>query len=199
MVMKRAGWLLLLGLAASSCKRKNADRAQSTGDTVATRTEVAVPQKQAGRFAAGIIARATLIEPQYKDTVCWENCPDYYPIGAQDAVEAMSLRSLTRGELPAKLLLKHRLDVSTAFYTVVVSYQASENEIMNYLVTYSRQAERIDTCLVTADEIAEGLLSAYSVINGTEIERHDFDYTNEKTPETVKRFVITDKGKIVEK
>jgi hypothetical protein len=52
---------------------------------------------------------------------------------------------------------------------------------------------------VAADEIAEGLLSAYSVIRGNAIERHEFNYTNEEAPETVKRFVITDEGEIVEK
>jgi hypothetical protein len=30
-------------------------------------------------------------------------------------------------------------------------------------------------------------------------ERHEFNYTNEEAPETVKRFGITDEGKIVEK
>ncbi|HEX8530572.1 MAG TPA: hypothetical protein VF646_11135, partial [Cytophagales bacterium] len=64
-------------------------------------------------------------------------------------------------------------------------------------VTYSPDAHRLDTCLVAADEIAEGLLSAYSVFKGNTIERHDFNYTNEEAPETVKRFVITDQGKIV--
>jgi hypothetical protein len=196
--MKRTGWLLLLGLAASSCNQKNAGQETSTVDTVAARAQAA-PQKRVEPAAVGIIQRTTLIEPEYKDTVCWENCPGYYPLGSQDLLEAMSVRSLTQGEWPAKMFLKHRLDVSTAFHTVVVAYQPSENEIRNYLVTYSRNAERIDTCLVAADEIAEGLLSAYSVIHGNEIERHEFNYTNEEAPETVKRFVITGKGEIVEK
>lgn len=196
--MKRAGWLLLLGLAASGCKRKNAGPEKSAADTLAVRSQAA-PQKRVDQAVVGIIQRTPLIEPEYKDTVCWENCPAYYRMESQDVLEAMSVRSLTQGELPAKMFLKHRLDVSTAFYTVVVAYQPSENEIRNYLVTYSREAERIDTCLVAADEIAEGLLSAYSIINGNAIERHEFNYTNEEAPETVKRFVITDTGKIVEK
>jgi hypothetical protein len=106
---------------------------------------------------------------------------------------------LTQGETLPKVSLLHRLDVSVAFYAVVVSYQPSENELKNYLVTYARNLDRIDTCLVAADEIAEGLLSAYSVIRGNAIERHEFNYTNEEAPETVKRFVITDEGEIVEK
>jgi hypothetical protein len=123
--MKRTGWLLLLGLAAGSCTRKNADFEKSTVDTLTARSEAA-PQKQVDRFAVGVIQRTTLMEPEYKDTVCWENCPPYYLMGAQDVVEAMSLRSLTQGELPAKMFLKHRLDVSTAFHTVVVACQPSE-------------------------------------------------------------------------
>ena len=196
--MKRAGWVLLLGLAASSCSEKNAEHQKTAVDTSVARTETA-PQKSVHPKLIGIIERTSLIKPAYKDSVCWENCPTYQPVDSHDALEALSLKSLTQGEVPAKIFLKHRLDVSPAFYTMVVSYQPSENEIMNYLVTYSRQAERIDTCLVSADEIAEGLFSSYSLINGTEIERHDFNYTNEEAPETVKRFVITDKGEIVEK
>jgi hypothetical protein len=196
--MKRAGWVLLIGLAASSCKPKDAGHEKSTVDTLTVQSQGA-PQKQVDQATIGIIERTTLIEPEYKDTVCWENCPAYYPMNSQDVLEAMSVRPLTQGELPAKMSIKHRLNVSPAFYTLVISYQPSENEIKNYLVTYSRHAERIDTCLVAADEIAEGLLSAYSVINGNEIVRHEFDYTHEEAPETVKRFVITDKGEIVEK
>jgi hypothetical protein len=194
--MKRTGWLLLLGLAASSCNQKNAGRETSTVDTLTVRS-AAAPPKQVDHFAAGVLERTTLIEPEYKDTVCWENCLHDSRMASPDLLEAMSVRSLTQGELPAKMFLKYRLNVSTAFHTVVVAYQPSENEIRNYLVTYSRDAERIDTCLVAADEIAEGLLSAYSVIKGNTIERHEFNYTNEEAPETVKRFVITDKGKIV--
>ena len=197
--MKRAGWLLLLGLAISSCSEKQADNGKSNVDTAAAQSEATAPEKKVHAELIGILERTPLIEPEYKDTVCWENCGTYYPIRSQDVLDALSLRSLTQGELPAKMFLKHRLDVSNTFYTLVVSYHPSENEIKNYLVTYSRQAERIDTCLVAADEIAEGLLSSYSVINGKGIERHDFNYTNEEAPETVKRFVITDKGEIEEK
>ncbi len=136
--MKRAGWLLL-GLAA--------------------------PQKQVDQAVVGIIQRTPLIEPEYKDTVCRENCPAYYLLMAsQDVLEAMSLRSLTHGELPAKVFLMHRIEVSIAFYTVVVAYQPSKNEIRNYLVTYSRQSEHIDMCLVAADAIAEGLLKVISML-----------------------------------
>jgi hypothetical protein len=196
--MKRAGWLLLLGLAASSCNPPPAERDQSAADTVADQRVAAEPGKKTNPVLAGTLGRLPLIEPEYKDTVRW-NTPPADDASVPDLLDGLSLRSLTQGEAAPKVFLLHRLDVSPVFYTVVVAYQPSENEIRNYLVTYSREAERIDTCLVAADEIAEGLLSAYSIINGNAIERHDFNYTNEEAPETVKRFVITDKGKIVEK
>jgi hypothetical protein len=127
------------------------------------------------------------------------NLPGAAEASSADALDGFALRSLTQGEQAPKLSFLYRLDLPGNFYTVVVSYQPSENEIKHYLVTYSRHAERIDTCLVAADEIAEGLLSAYSVISGNAIERHDFNYTNEEAPETVKQFVITDKGEIAAK
>ncbi len=195
--MKRAGWLLLLGLAASSCNPQPSERNQPA-DTVTARRGPAEPGKKSNPALAGTIGRLPLIEPEYKDTVRW-NTPPADDASVPDLLDGLSLRSLTQGEAAPKVFLLHRLDVSPVFYTVVVAYQPSENEIKNYLVTYSREAERIDTCLVAADEIAEGLLSAYSIINGNAIERHEFNYTNEEAPETVKRFVITDTGKIVEK
>ena len=196
--MKRAGWLLLFGLAASSCKQQQSERNTPATDTVVARRVSAEPEKKVNPALVGTIGRLPLIEPEYKDTVRW-NTPPADNASVPDLLDGLSLRSLTQGEKFPKVFLLHRLDVSTAFHTVVIAYQPSENEIRNYLVTYSRDAERIDTCLVAADEIAEGLLSAYSIINGNEIERHDFNYTNEEAPEMVKRFVITDKGKIVEK
>ena len=158
----------------------------------------AAPEKKANPALVGIIQRLPLIKPEYKDTVRW-NTPTADDTLVPDLLDGLSLRLLTQGETLPKVSLLHRLDVSVAFYTVVVSYQPSENELKNYLVTYARNLDRIDTCLVAADEIAEGLLSAYSVIRGNAIERHEFNYTNEEAPETVKRFVITDEGEIVEK
>jgi hypothetical protein len=54
-------------------------------------------------------------------------------------------------------------------------------------VTYSRQGERIDTCLVAADEIAEGLLSAYSIINANNpcgILKKSYYHPKQTTPNT---------------
>ncbi|HEX8529224.1 MAG TPA: hypothetical protein VF646_04355, partial [Cytophagales bacterium] len=87
--MKRTGWLLLLGLAASSCNQKTDDHTTSAGDTLAVESPAA-PPKRTDR-AAGIIARTPLLEPAYKDTVCWENCGTAYPVGSQDLLEAMAL------------------------------------------------------------------------------------------------------------
>jgi hypothetical protein len=195
--MRCAGWLLL-GLAVGSCTGQQSERDKSAADAVAARPVSVAPEKKVNPALVGIIHRLPLIEPEYKDTVRW-NTPPADDVSVPELLDDLSLRSLTQGEAHPKVSLLHRLDVSVTFYTVVVAYQPSENELKNYLVTYSRNAERIDTCLVAADEIAEGLLSAYSVIKGNTIERHEFNYTNEEAPETVKRFVITDKGEIVEK
>ncbi len=195
--MRCTGWLLL-GLAACGCTRQQSERDTATADTIAAQPVSAEPAKKANPTLVGTIERLPLIEPEYKDTVRWDTAPaDDAP--APDLLDGLSLRFLTQGETRPKVSLLHRLDVGVAFYAVVVAYQPSENELKNYLVTYSRNLDRIDTCLVAADEIAEGLLSAYSVIKGNAIERHAFNYTNEEAPETVKRFVITDRGEIVEK
>ena len=195
--MRYAGWLLL-GLAAWGCTRQQSERDASGADTVAARPGSAEPGKKANPALVGTIERLPLIEPAYKDTVRW-NTPPADDASMAGLLDGLSLRFLTQGETRPRVSLLHRLDVSTAFYAVVVSYQPSENERKNYLVTYSRNLDRIDTCLVATDEIAEGILSAYSVINGNAIERHAFNYTNEEAPETVKRFVITGRGEIVEK
>ncbi|MBD0258635.1 MAG: hypothetical protein ICV83_23210 [Cytophagales bacterium] len=193
--MKCAGWLLL-GLAACSCTRQQSERDKSA-DTVAARPVSAATEQKVNPALVRTIQGLPLLEPEYKDTVRW-NTPPADVASAPDLLDGLSLRSLTQGETLPKVFLLHRLNVSVAFYSVVVSYQPSEHELKNYLVTYSPNLDRIDTCLVAADEIAEGLLSAYSVINGNTIERHAFNYTNEAAPETIKRFVITDQGKIME-
>lgn len=92
--------------------------------------------------------------------------------------------------------LRYRVNLSSQFQTVVVSYLPNENELYTLLVNYDRNFHVIDFYQIAYDEIAENFLRTESTISKDGIVVTDLECTTGTDVTKVTTYRVAASGKI---
>jgi hypothetical protein len=192
-IMKKAmACLLIISQVLISC-----GKAESSSQTEAPVHAVsAAPQTSKGKAFARILQLIPVKEIPRKDTVDWSACEEGKVL-SEELIRQLSLSTIMKPGMLKRTSLLYRLNLSDRFYALVAAYCPSEMEMENHLLLYSTDGLLLDHLLVSSDELAEGAVYGFSLLNPDGIEKHAFNEFDEARPETVTAYQISEKGKII--
>lgn len=110
--------------------------------------------------------------------------------------ELLKVDQITKDKT-TRCIINYRVNLSDDFKTIVYCVFPSENEIKSVLVNYDADYNIIDQTTVAYDEIAEGLLNTYSIIQKNEIETVEQTFGEEANSINLKTFDLAENGKII--
>lgn len=110
--------------------------------------------------------------------------------------DLLKIEKITKDKL-TRCIVNYRLNLSDNYKTVVYCVFPSENEIKSVLVNYDKDYNIIDHRVVAYDEVAEGLLNTYSIIQKSSIETVEQRFGEESNAIDMKTFELTSEGKIL--
>jgi hypothetical protein len=116
----------------------------------------------------------------------------------QDQIQMLSLNKIDSGD-EINFWINYRLNISTGFNSIVVSYMPDENELCTVLINYTKLNKIIDFDTIAYDEIAESCINIQSRIlkNSIEVKKTNYCSDDSDHPQVqTKLLMINTDGEI---
>ena len=138
------------------------------------------------------------VKKEYEENTNFDNFYDKKGNAKYESISEKDILLLNIDSMgDRKIYAKHTLNLSSAFTTVIFSYE-SEMELNTILVNYDLKGEKVASLEVAYDEIAESAFRTESIISKNSIITVNANYFDDPPSYTTNTYKIESNGKIVE-
>lgn len=136
------------------------------------------PERQASkrRVLDSLLASVEVRTPPFADSTSFDHFPEMELTEIHSHM--LGIPEIFSGRHFERSMIIYQANLGNTFKTVAIGIMPSENELESWLVTYSTQFEYIDKVMVAADEVAESWFSSRSTVEGNQILRSDFNFSD---------------------